>query len=657
MTCNWVNEDYFANLRCNDRRAHGALEMLVNDLHTAKERTVSTFLSYSGSEDLLWSLVQLLGNDIARVAGNAAYIIGTVAEFELGCHRIISLVKSQPAGGNNLLCQLTKMLTSADHESVMNAAGTLGTLAENSQGRKWMLSEPCIQPMLDHVTDLLHVENIWTASNAALVLARLSISEEGCACILEHLHSQNILVNLIQALGIDEAGRGMNAAFSLGRLCDIGDGRQRLMNLPESEKMISSLVEMLSCWDAGASKNACFALSCLAGDVEGHSHLLNYSHSDDVLKILCKLLSADDSETGWFAAMTLRTLASQRKGCLRLRSCPGVYEALKEVEQLEDVNSDMKEEIMITLEILKPLSPPEAPFIKVLSSRSCHASWNKVTYNYVFDIRYQLFEGDRCVYCGPDCQFEVNSLLPHQTYGFKVQAVSDVEESIFSESTIVTTDEDLPEAPQNLRVLGSTATQLKFGWNPPNIVNGVLKGYYVYQAKNMVEHTMELASIISGLTSNTAYEIQVCAATVKGKGPKAVCTGITAELGTHAPSKPQVQVLGRSEVHVSWEPPQLPLGRITRYDVSMNGKIIYSGTELSCSVHRLTPDTEYCFVVTALTNEGKFDSKVTKKRTAKDEYDPDRPPLYQTPKKEEELQKAPIHKKTKPNDSRSGSIH
>ncbi|BFZ20443.1 hypothetical protein BsWGS_23482 [Bradybaena similaris] len=168
---------------------------------------------------------------------------------------------------------------------------------------------------------------------------------------------------------------------------------------------------------------------------------------------------------------------------------------------------------------------------------------------------------------------------------------------------------------------------------------------------------MELTSIISGLTSNTAYDIQVCAATVKGKGLIAVCTGSTAEQGTHSPSKPQVQVLGRSEVHVSWEPPQLPQGRITRYDVSMNGKVIYSGTELSCSVHRLTPDTEYTFVVTALTNEGKFDSKATKKRTARDEYDLDRPPLYQTPKKEEEFQKAAVHKKMKPSDTRLGIIH
>ena len=67
--------------------------------------------------------------------------------------------------------------------------------------------------------------------------------------------------------------------------------------------------------------------------------------------------------------------------------------------------------------------------------------------------------------------------------------------------------------------------------------------------------------------------------------------------GAHAPSKPHVQVIGRHEMHINWEPPEVPLGRITRYDLSMNSKTVYSGMELSFAALRLTPDTEYTFVV------------------------------------------------------------
>ena len=46
------------------------------------------------------------------------------------------------------------------------------TQAESQDGRAWMLSEPCIGDTIQHITKLLHCDNLWTASNAALVLAR-----------------------------------------------------------------------------------------------------------------------------------------------------------------------------------------------------------------------------------------------------------------------------------------------------------------------------------------------------------------------------------------------------------------------------------------------------------------------------------------------------
>ncbi|CAL1540802.1 unnamed protein product, partial [Lymnaea stagnalis] len=646
MACNWANLDYFAQLLGEDQRAHTALEMLVDDLHTDKEHTISTFLSHSGSEDFLWGLVRLLGNISPRVAGNAAYIIGTLAESELGCLRILSLAKGRHnKESKKILNDLTRMLAFDDPESVMNAAGTLGTLAESLEGREWMLSETCIDDMLDHVAALLGADNLWTASNAALVLARLCISEGGCLSILKHSHSQTILARVIQALGVDEAGRGMNAAFAIGRLCDMDSGRQRLLQLPDCNKMISSLSKMLSCEDTGASKNACFALSCLAASLDGHGRLLSNANSDNVVNTLARLLMAEDSETGWFAAMTLRTLASQPKGCLKLREFPQVQSALKKIEQLSEVNPDLKDEVLITLEILKHLDPPEPPTITVLGPNLCEASWMPVSTKSGFDVRYQLYEGNNCCYTGPSCQFEVKTLTPHTTYNFKIRAITDVDESPFSEATTVTTEEDIPEAPQNVCVLGATATQLKVGWDPPVKFHGIPKGYYVYQGKTMVTHTTELTAIVSGLTPSTSYEVEVCAATFKGKGPRSSCTGTTADMGAHVPGKPVVQVLGRNEMHVSWDAPQVPMGRITRYDVSMNGQIFYSGTELTCSAHRLTPDTDYTFIVTAITSEGRFDSKSTKKRTAKDEFDLNRAPLYQPKKKEEEPQKPTLHKK------------
>ena len=62
----------------------------------------------------------------ARAAGNAAYILGTIAETPPGHARVVSLATG-PEGGR-LLHDLTHLFSNDDPETVMNAVGTLGTL-------------------------------------------------------------------------------------------------------------------------------------------------------------------------------------------------------------------------------------------------------------------------------------------------------------------------------------------------------------------------------------------------------------------------------------------------------------------------------------------------------------------------------------------------
>ena len=76
-----------------------------------------------------------------------------------------------------------------------------------------------------------------------------------------------------------------------------------------------------------------------------------------------------------------------------------------------------------------------------------------------------------------------------------------------------------------------------------------------------------------------------------------VFIGVVWFVGAHAPARPVVSVLGRNEVFISWEAPENPLGKINRYDLTINGKVVYSGTEMNFTAHRLSPDTEYSFTV------------------------------------------------------------
>ncbi|ELU06668.1 hypothetical protein CAPTEDRAFT_189303 [Capitella teleta] len=583
-----------------------------------------------------------------KVAGNAAYILGTIAESESGALRVISLTNSMHRESKGILMDLTNMLLFDDSESVMNAAGTMGTLAESFEGRNWMLQEPCLVTTIQNITGLLISDNLWTASNAALVLARITIAEEGCQKILDHPDSENILFRLVASLGVDEAGRGMNAAFAIGRLCDMEAGRSRLLALPESEKMITSLAKMLSCTDPGASKNSCFALSCLATSNDGHRRLLKNSNSEEVLWTLSELLSADDSETGWFSAMTLKTLASQIKGCLRLRDHPNVLPSLRAADARPNINSDLREEVTQTLEILKKLSKPRPPDVEVCGHDEVEISWEKQTTKLNLLVKYHVFQDGGMIYDGSDDRLPVKNLAPAHQYAFRTRAYAEGDDGILSDATLITTEESVPGPPTNVRILGATTTQLKIGWDVPFECNGVLKNYFIYNGDKYHESTSELTSIISGLQPNTSYEICVAASTAKGKGPKESISAATVEMGAHAPSKPEVNVRGRNEMNVSWKAPVVPLGRISRYEVCMNGEAIYSGMDLHYTARRLKPDTEYTFTVSAITSEGKCESKTTKKRSAKDEYEVERAPLYQNPNKKESEQKSDEKKEETP---------
>lgn len=62
------------------------------------------------------------------MAGNASYVVGSLAETALGCTRIIAICTSSLDDESGILSNLTSLLNASDAETVLNAAGTLGTL-------------------------------------------------------------------------------------------------------------------------------------------------------------------------------------------------------------------------------------------------------------------------------------------------------------------------------------------------------------------------------------------------------------------------------------------------------------------------------------------------------------------------------------------------
>ncbi|GAA50266.1 usherin [Clonorchis sinensis] len=252
--------------------------------------------------------------------------------------------------------------------------------------------------------------------------------------------------------------------------------------------------------------------------------------------------------------------------------------------------------------------------------------WTNVEAPYGYQVTYQLYfqaEGSsewKLVYSGSNLETRVRDLQPYTRYLIALRCSNDVEQGPPSEPTLLRTEEAIPSAPSDLHAATVTTNQVRLIWSPPIHLNGSLHHYTVRVAQ-YYDFIFQWESFSVGdLDEKFKWKFRVSAVNGKGTGPAATLSLQTLETGPHWPEKPVVTVLGRSEVTLNWEPPKYTRGRIMRYEVYMNqGKSpVYSGTEQHCRLIGLRPDTEYTFVVAMITNEGKFESKPVKRKTAKD---------------------------------------
>ncbi|CAN0246096.1 unnamed protein product [Lampetra planeri] len=568
-----------------------------------------------------------------RLASNATFVLGTVAEGVRGSELVLRVARECDAerrlrggggdDGGGLLQHLSAMLGwQQQHDAVTNAAGTLGTLAESVAGREWLLSEGCVDTVIEQVTVLLGGQAGWAASNAALVLARISISEAGCQRLLAHRDAAATLQRLVQSLSVDSTGCGMNAAFALGRLCDLPAGRDRLLGLGQADSMISALSAMVCHGDLGSGKNACFALSCLASDATGHDRLCRHRGFPATLDRLAALLEAEEPEAAWFAATLLRTLASQPAGVVSLRAHPTLQPTLQRVTASEGAaGPELLEEASVTLRKLQPLPRPPAPRVEVLGPHAVRASWEALQPESGVRVTYRLFDRGEVAYTGPDTSCVLSGLEPHTALSLSLQALSPGDDGPLSAPATALTDDGPPGPPDDPRLTACGPTHARLSWRPPRRPAGAVRSYVVLRGDAVVATTSELGCLVGGLRPGGAVELAVCAVTGAGRGERAVAAATMPGVREHAPRRLALAAVGRTEISISWEPPSAPLGRFFNYELRVNGRVVYLGTARGFVVRRLAPGCEYAFVVSAVTSEGKFESKAATRCIPGDEQE------------------------------------
>ncbi|XP_056233807.1 protein tyrosine phosphatase receptor type Fa isoform X3 [Seriola aureovittata] len=230
-----------------------------------------------------------------------------------------------------------------------------------------------------------------------------------------------------------------------------------------------------------------------------------------------------------------------------------------------------------------------------------------------------------------DDHFTVTGLHRGGTYIFKLCAKNRAGngEEYMKEISI---PEDIPSSyPQNLSVVGLTATSTQLAWDPPLLAerNGkIVKYMVVYRdinsQHNNTNHTTGTQMTIQGLQPDITYDIRVQAFTSKGGGPISPSIQIRT-MSTSMPDLPPVftknfgvKAVMKTSVLLTWEVPETYKSQVPLKILYNQQSVEVQGNLKRKLITQLQPDTDYSFVLMSRGNSAGGLQQQVSIRTAPD---------------------------------------
>ncbi|KAM6938873.1 protein tyrosine phosphatase receptor type Fa [Lycodopsis pacificus] len=226
-----------------------------------------------------------------------------------------------------------------------------------------------------------------------------------------------------------------------------------------------------------------------------------------------------------------------------------------------------------------------------------------------------------------DDHFTVTGLHKGATYIFKLcgkNRAGNGEEYVKE----ISTPEDVPSSyPQNLSVVGLTATSTNLAWEPPPLAerNGkIVKYAVVYRdinsQHNNTNSTTETQMTVQGLQPDTTYDIRVQGFTSKGGGP--ISPSIQSR--TMSTSMPvftknfAVKAVMKTSVLLTWEVPETFKSQVPLKILYNQQSVEVQGDLNRKLITQLQPDTDYSFVLMSRGNSAGGLQQQVSIRTAPD---------------------------------------
>ncbi|XP_013375386.1 PREDICTED: usherin isoform X1 [Chinchilla lanigera] len=204
---------------------------------------------------------------------------------------------------------------------------------------------------------------------------------------------------------------------------------------------------------------------------------------------------------------------------------------------------------------------------------------------------------------------DTEGIHPFQEYSYQLEACT-IAGCAASHKVVVAMTQGVPENIMPPIVTALTAESLHLSWSVPGKPNGVIKAYQLWQGGRGLIYTdisHRRQHTVTGLQPYTNYSFTLTACTSAG------CASSEPVLGQTPQAAPQgVWVTSRhtivnsTTVELYWSPPEKPNGRISQYELSRNGTVLFLGgsEEQNFTDKHLEPNSRYIYKLEARTGGG-----------------------------------------------------
>ena len=216
-------------------------------------------------------------------------------------------------------------------------------------------------------------------------------------------------------------------------------------------------------------------------------------------------------------------------------------------------------------------------------------------------LSYNVYSSNNMIANVTVTSYTVTGLEAETLYCFSVSAVRNETESERTSEACAMTGNLVPSAPSNLVATTVDATSIALSWTAGENA----AGYNVYRDGVKVGDATGVVYVDRNLTQGTqyCYTVKSVRGLVESEASNQACatTGGVKPTPPVAPSNLTIAALSTSSVKLAWS----SVGNASSYNVYQGDEMIASTELPSYTVEGLEYNTEYCFTVTALNENGE----------------------------------------------------